>query len=71
MFFFDKNHLFFPFDEREEKIYCSDKCRMSWWNTNRRTAGRTEFLKICFHCKNKFSTAIKKQKYCSHECYIQ
>ena len=55
---------------KKEKKYCSDKCRMSWWNSNREEGPKVEFLKVCANCQFKFPTRNKNQKYCSHRCYI-
>lgn len=57
---------------RKEKKFCSDKCRMKWWNShtdqiNRRNAHELE----CPYCHKKFAAYESSgRKYCSHECYI-
>lgn len=58
---------------RKTKRFCSDKCRMLWWN------GHTELVKrkanytcTCQNCGKEFiSYGNKNRKYCSHECYIE
>ena len=49
---------------KREKRFCSDKCRMAWWNKNRK--GNNEF--ICLICGKRFK-AYASRKYCSKACY--
>ena len=61
-----------PLEQRphhRQKLFCSDKCRLSWWHDNRHLAkGATE--KTCPVCGSSF-TAGAERKYCSHSCYIK
>lgn len=50
---------------RKHKRFCSDSCRIKWWNLN-----RTGKEHICTGCGEHF-TAIEKRKYCCHKCYIK
>ena len=50
------------------KLFCSDKCRLSWWHDNRHLA-RGAAEKVCPVCGSPF-TADGSRKYCSHSCYI-
>ena len=60
-----------PLEQRQhhrQKLFCSDRCRLSWWHDNRHLAkGTTE--KTCPVCGSSF-TAGAERKYCSHSCYI-
>ena len=51
------------------KLFCSDRCRLSWWHDNRHLAKNTE-RKTCLSCGVSF-TADGRRKYCSHSCYIK
>ena len=57
---------------RKHKRFCSDKCRMTWWNAHRELVRRkTAKRSICIFCGREFiSYAKQNQKYCSHACYI-
>ena len=51
---------------RKVKKFCSDACRMKWWNHH------TELMKdnaVCSHCGKSFHGRAGR-KYCSHDCYI-
>ena len=60
-----------PLEQRphhRQKLFCSNKCRLSWWHDNRHMAkGAAE--KTCPVCGASF-TADGRRKYCSHSCYI-
>jgi len=50
------------------KIFCSSKCRYSWWNGKRNNPTHYAF---CANCNVKFNTRGKSsRKYCSHACYV-
>ncbi|WP_147565077.1 RNA polymerase subunit sigma-24 [Clostridium tyrobutyricum] len=49
-----------------KKVFCSEVCRRSWQKTHPRY-----YEHICEHCGGNFKSRNKKQKYCSHECYIR
>ena len=53
------------------KKFCSDKCRLKWWNYN--FSSHSFGMKItCAGCGRSFmSSPSAKRKYCSHECYIK
>jgi len=59
--------------KRREKKFCSDDCRMLWWNSHRDLVKhhmiRTEH---CLHCGQIFQVyGNAKRKYCSHKCYVE
>ena len=56
---------------RKEKKFCSDKCRMKWWNSHK-VDRRAYHQRTCRNCGNEFTVygAVSK-KYCSHACYIR
>lgn len=58
---------------RKEKKFCSDKCRMTWWNDNLNLVNRKAvYWFVCSGCGKEFSVyGNKNRKYCSHECYIR
>lgn len=57
---------------RKEKKFCSDKCRMKWWNAHLNEVNRKAMSDcICKKCGKHFYVYGKSnRKYCSHECYI-
>lgn len=57
---------------RKEKKFCSDKCRMEWWNNNLNKVNRKAVYEFtCPHCKKQFKVyGNSRRKYCCHECYV-
>lgn len=57
---------------RKRKKFCSDKCRMTWWNSHLDKVNRkANYEFVCQHCKKPFTVyGNANRKYCSHECYI-
>lgn len=55
-----------------EKKFCSDKCRMEWWNAHREDVNKKAFYDyVCECCGRHFRAyGSKRRKYCSHKCYI-
>lgn len=56
---------------RKKKMFCSDRCRMQWWNSHRdQVLHRTSFKVTCRFCGKEFESYGKKPRvYCSRECY--
>ncbi len=48
------------------KKFCSDACRIRWWNHHTRLMKANA---VCAHCGKSFH-GRRSQKYCSHACYI-
>lgn len=57
---------------RKQKRFCSDKCRMNWWNHHQEKINRkANYEFTCACCGKKFTAyGNSNRKYCSHECYI-
>lgn len=59
--------------KRKEKKFCSDACRIKWWNSHSDLIKtKTGHSVICAYCRKEFY--VNKQsnrKYCSHSCYIE
>jgi len=57
---------------KRKKQYCSDGCRMDWWNAHQDEVKRKAFYQFtCVCCGKSFSAyGNAKRSYCSHECYI-
>jgi hypothetical protein len=57
---------------RKPKKFCSDSCRVSWWNSHLECVNRKAIYHFnCQHCSNPFSAyGNRSRKYCSHACYI-
>ncbi len=60
-------------DKRKKKQFCSDKCRMNWWNSHReQVKHKSVDIRICPGCHKEFKVYGKSdRKYCSHACYIK
>lgn len=57
------------------KKFCSDKCRLRWWQQNRDQMKKNPDAMYEFHCNycGKPFTAYgnKKRLYCCHDCYVR
>lgn len=58
---------------RKTKVFCSDKCRMQWWNGHPQTVKKKTFYNfVCPYCGKEFSAyGNSKRKYCSRECFAK
>ena len=58
---------------RKTKRFCSDKCRMLWWNNHSELVDkRANYSCVCAKCGKEFlSYGNRNRKYCSHACYIE
>jgi Response regulator containing a CheY-like receiver domain and an HTH DNA-binding domain len=57
---------------RKMKKFCSDRCRMKWWNahSDKIVRHKTHHYK-CPCCGREFEVyGNSRRKYCSHPCYI-
>lgn len=57
---------------RKHKRFCSDRCRMEWWNNHPNLLNRKAIYEhSCRHCGKEFQAyGNARRKYCSHQCYI-
>ena len=57
---------------RREKKFCSDSCRMVWWNSHQAEVKRNAYYNlVCQHCGKEFeSYGNKNRKYCCRACYV-
>ena len=55
-----------------EKKFCSDRCRMAWWNSHKEEVNKQAYYKLtCQHCGKEFdSYGNANRKYCCRTCYI-
>lgn len=55
----------------KQKRFCSDKCRLAWWNAHPEAVNRKAFYPFtCAHCGASCeSYGNKKRKFCSLACY--
>ena len=62
-----------PLTGRREKKFCSDVCRMAWWNRHSELVRRKAYYSlVCEHCGIPFeSYGNKHRRYCSRACYLQ
>ena len=58
---------------KKRKKFCSDQCRISWWNSHLNKVNRKAFYHFtCTYCGKRFKAyGNKNRKYCSPNCYIQ
>lgn len=55
---------------RKRKRFCSDLCRISWWNAHPDKGGkRTLHAFTCAYCGRSFQSGAKGRRYCSRTCY--
>lgn len=55
---------------RKKKKFCSDKCRMLWWNSHPELVTRKKMTHLkCPICGEGFDSKNPLQKYCSRKCY--
>ena len=52
--------------------FCSDACRMEWWNAHQGEVNRKAIRTFtCACCGREFETyGQQRRRYCSHACYI-
>ena len=57
---------------RREKKFCSDACRMTWWNSHNEEVNRKAFyILTCWNCGKEFeSYGNQNRKYCCRGCYL-
>ena len=58
---------------RKEKKFCSDECRIKWWNRHHNQPRRNAWYEFTCQCCGKPFRAYGNdhRKYCSHDCYIK
>ena len=58
---------------RKEKKFCSDSCRIHWWNTHPDAVDKKAFYDFTCACCGKPFRAYgnSQRKYCCHACYVQ
>ncbi len=56
----------------KQRVFCSDKCRYTWWNCQRKYAVHdATYNRTCLHCGSVFdSYGNKHRKFCGRECYM-
>lgn len=57
---------------RREKKFCSDKCRMAWWNSHPEAINKKAYyILVCEECGKEFeSYGNNRRKYCCRNCYL-
>lgn len=57
---------------RRTKKFCSDSCRMAWWNAHQDAVRKKAYYSlVCQQCGKEFqSYGNKGRKYCCRECYV-
>ncbi len=55
------------------KKFCSDKCRMQWWNSHSDEVKKKAIYEFtCACCGTAFRAyGNNHRKYCSHDCYVK
>ena len=58
-------------EHKKKKKFCSDKCRMRWWNTHPESVNRRAVYKfVCPVCGANFeSYGNASRRYCSRACF--
>ncbi len=57
---------------KRKKLFCSDSCRMKWWNAHAEQVKRNAYYEcICLECGKEFeSYGNSHRKFCSRACYV-
>ncbi len=56
---------------KKRKKFCSDACRMKWWNSHRDLIEpSSKHVYTCRNCGKSLSSYGKLHLYCSFDCYI-
>ncbi len=58
--------------KRKLKLFCSNKCRNTWWNSHLELVERkANYDYVCSFCHKSFTAyGNSHRKYCSHSCYV-
>lgn len=58
---------------KKDKKFCSDHCRMAWWNSHKDLVNRKAIYHLtCQHCGQPFdSYGNVNRKFCSRTCYAK
>ncbi len=58
---------------KREKKYCSDKCRLEWWNSHKELVNRRAVYSfVCENCGCGFeSYGNNHRRYCSRRCFAE
>lgn len=53
--------------------FCSDKCRMSWWNSHLELVNRSaHYSFVCAYCGSDFTVyGNAHRRFCSRDCYLK
>ena len=59
--------------QRKKKLFCSDTCRMKWWNAHSEKIDRKALYRFtCSYCGQEFDSYGKRlRKFCSRDCYAR
>lgn len=56
--------------KHKKKKFCSDTCRMAWWNAHQNDVNRKPTNIICWQCGQSFDAHYdRSRKFCSRKCY--
>jgi len=60
-------------ENKKKKTFCSNKCRMSWWNNSQNSKNRKSNRQFtCQACEQTFiGTGKRMRKFCSRVCYFK
>lgn len=57
-------------EKRKSRQFCSDACRMKWWNSHRNQVNHKNLKKKkCDYCGELFDAETSARKFCSRKCY--
>jgi len=61
--------------KRKKKIFCTDACRSTWWNSHLflvKQSSKSLYHFTCPTCNKPFTAyGNPKRRFCSHQCYIR
>lgn len=58
---------------KRKRLFCSDACRMAWWNAHPERVQRKAYYTLtCRHCGKQFeSYGNSHRQFCSRDCYLR
>lgn len=60
-------------DLKRKRMFCSDACRMAWWNAHPERVQRKAYYTLtCRHCGKQFESYGNSHRvFCSRDCYLK
>ncbi len=57
---------------KRKRLFCSDACRMAWWNAHPKEYSEKRTTLTCRHCGKQFESYGNSHRvFCSRDCYLK